>query len=136
MGKGGATRKLVLDGLEFELSSDNDKNFTIGGFTITEYQQTTGKPFFLTDKIAGALKGVEARLSHADGTLDNFNAIIKKCAEGTAVSALWEPADKAKYTAAGGAMVVVPGAADGMLTTREGKLSFDIVPIDGRWIRA
>lgn len=135
MGKGGATRKLILDGLDFELSSDNDMNFTIGGFTVTEYQETTGKPFFLSDKISGALKGAEGRMSHVDGTLDNFNAILKKCAEVGPVSALWIPADGAKYTASGGAMIVVTGAADGMMTTREGKLSFDVIPANGYWTR-
>lgn len=137
MGKGGAIKKLVLDGLERELSSDNDANMTIGGVVITEYQETTGKPFFLVDKISGNLKGLEARVSHTDGTFTNFNTAVKKCAEGNSgVSALVTMADGAKYTAAGGANIIVSGAGDGMATTREGKLSFDLIPIAGEWLRA
>jgi len=136
MGKGGATRKLILGGLEWELSSDNDKNFTIGGVYMTEYQETTGKPFFLIDKISGNLKGVEGRLSHQDGTLQNFNDLLEQCANGEPVSAMWIPADNAKYTAAGGANLIVSGAGDGMLTTREGKVTFDVIPVDGKWIKA
>lgn len=132
---GGALRKLVLGGLEWPLSSDNDPNFTIGGRVITEKQDTTGDPYFLTDKITGTLSGLEARVAHADGSLDNFNELLEKCARNEPVSALVELADGAKYTAKGGAMIVVSGAADGMITIREGKLSFDAVPSKGVWTR-
>lgn len=137
MGKGGAIQKFIGNGLEWELSSDNDANITIGGRVITEYQETTGAPYFLVDKIAGNLKGLEARVSHQDGSFDNFNAMLQKCAEeNNGVSCLVIMADGSKYTAKGGANIVVTAAGDGMLTTREGKLAFDAIPIGGEWIRA
>lgn len=133
---GGAIRKLTIGGLEYPLSSDNDPNFTIGGRVITERQETTSKPYFLTDKISGVLSGLEARLGHDDGSLDNFKTAAEQCAENNPQSALVEFADGAKYTASGGAMIVISGAADGMQTIREGKLQFDLVPVNGKWIKA
>ena len=136
MGQGGATRKMIIDGLSYELSSDNDMNFTIGGRTITEIQDTTGKPYYLTDKITGILAGCEARLGAADGTLINFDNVVKKCADGTPVSFLWEAADKSKWTSADGVMIKPADAAGGMISTREGKLPFDISPVSGEFTPA
>lgn len=134
MGKGGALQKVILDGLEWEHSSDNDANVTIGGRYITEMQETTGKPFALVDKISGSAKGLEARVAIKDGTLINFDTMLKKSAEGEGVSAKIIFADGGSFTASGGAHVVVSGAADGMATTREGKLEYDIHPVNGEWI--
>ena len=136
MGQGGATRKMIIDGLNFELSSDNDMNLTMGGRTITEIQDTTGKPFYLSDKITGIIAGAEARLGLADGTLINFNNIIQKCADGEAVSFLWEAADKGKLTSAEGVMIKPTDAAGGSLSTREGKFSFDVSPVSGEFTPA
>lgn len=135
MGKGGAIQKCILDGLEWELSSDNDANVTIGGRYITEMQATTGKPYAIVDKIPGATKGLETRVGLKDGTLVNFNTMLEKCAnEDNGVSAMLILADGGKLTAAGGANVVVSGAEDGMMGSREGKLEFDIHPLNGEWI--
>jgi len=136
MGSGGSARKLIGDGLTIELSSDNDPKFTIGGRYVSEKQDTTGKPFFLTDSVNGALTGLEARLSHADGSLDSFDAILKKCAETGPVSALYQTADGTKYTASGGAIFMTDKASDGMVSMREGKCEFSVFPVDGKWIKA
>ena len=56
MSVGGAIKKLIIGGLNYPLSSDNDANFTKGGTYLTEAQETTGGPFFLSDKISGSLK--------------------------------------------------------------------------------
>ncbi|MCK5600639.1 hypothetical protein KAR91_02150 [Candidatus Pacearchaeota archaeon] len=137
MGKGGAIKKHVGNGLEWAASSDNDPTLTIGGRYITEYQETTNDPFFLSDKIAGNMKGVEARLSHQDGTLANFDAMLQKCAnESGGVSWLTEMPDGAKYTAKGGANIIITSAPDGMMSLREGKVTFDVIPLKGIWIKS
>ena len=136
MGQGGAARKLIGDGIPFDLSSDNDPKFTAGGFYVSEKQDTTGNPYFLTDKASGALTGLEGRASHADGSFEAYDSIFKKCAESGPVSTLYQTADGTKYTAAGGAMWIPEGAADGMISMREGKIAFGIHPVDGKWIKA
>ncbi len=136
MGKGGAIKKFILDGLARELSSDNDPNFTIGGRYISEKQETTGKPFFLVDGVSGVLAGLEERVSHADGTLNTINSAMEKCADDGPVSCLVEMADGQKYTAAGGVMIVPDDAPGGMMTIREGKLTYSVHPDEGKWIPA
>ena len=135
MAKGGAIKKLILDGLEWELSSDNDANVTIGGEYVTEIQETTGKPFALIDKISGNAKGLELRTGLADGSMQNFNNMAEKSAQ-SGVSAKIIFADGGSFTASGGAYVVVSGAGDGMTTTRENKTTIDIHPLNGKWIPA
>lgn len=134
MGKGGSIKKLILGGLERELSSDNDPSFTLGGRYPTEKQETTGKPFFLIDGISGALTGLEERVSHADGTLSTLDAAIQDSADAP-ISCLVEMADGAKYTAAGG-VVVIPENPDGMMTIREGKFVYGVHPDKGKWTQA
>ncbi len=136
MGKGGAIKKFVLDGLTRELSSDNDPNFTIGGRYVTEKQETTGKPFFLIDGVSGVLSGLEERVSHADGTLATLDAAMQKCADTGPVSCLVEMADGAKYTAAGGVMIAPDDAPGGLMTIREGKATYSVHPDEGKWIQA
>ena len=136
MGKGGAIKKLTLDGLARELSSDNDPNFTLGGRYITEKQETTGKPFFLIDGVSGILAGLEERVSHLDGTLATLNASMQKCADVGPVSCLVEMADGAKYTAAGGVMIMPDDAPGGLMTIREGKATYSVHPDEGKWIQA
>jgi len=137
MGKGGSIQKIMANGLDWPLSGDNDPTFTIGGRYITEYQETTSDPFFLADSIAGNLKGLEARLAHLDGTLANFDTMLQKCAnESNGVSFVITMPDGAKYTASGGANIVSSGAADGMMTIREGKNTFDVIPLKGKWIKS
>ena len=75
-------------------------------------------------------------MSHADGTLQNFNDLLEICGNGGSVSAMYIPADNAKYTAAGGVKIIVSNAGDGMMTTREGKLTFDVIPVNGKWVKA
>ena len=134
MGKGGSIQKCIIDGLPWELSGDNDANVTIGGRYITEIQETTGKPYAVVDQISGSTKGLETRVGAKDGTFTNFDNTLKKCAKEDGVSAKLILADGASLTASGGAHIIATGAADGMMTTREGKLPFDIVPVKGKWI--
>ena len=135
MGVGGAIKKLIIAGLAYELSSDNDINFTVGGTYITESQLTTKGPFFLADKVAGAAKGLELRAAIGDTDLDNFDKASQQSVVAP-VSALIVFANGSKYTAAGGARIIISGAADGMVTSREGKLSFDLIPEKGEWTKA
>ncbi len=134
MGKGGAIRKLVVGGITVELSSDNDPNMTLGGTYPTEKQDTTGRPFFLLDKINPVLAGCEARVSHADGTAAAFDQIVQDSASNP-VSCLIEYADGAKYTASDG-VVLIPDNLDGMLSIREGKYPFSIHPASDKWLAA
>lgn len=137
MGHGGTARKLILKGLEFEVSGDNDPKFTIGGYYVAEKQDTNKTPFFLTDNVSGALTGVEIRVSHQDGSLSNLDGILQECAEpDTSVSCMYITADGRKYTGAGGVKVIPDGAADGMLSMREGKLVVGIHPVGGKWLPA
>lgn len=135
MATGGAIKKCVIDGLNFPVSSDNDANFTEGGEYVTESQDTTGGPMFLVDKISGALKGLELRAVPGSTEFDNANAVAKKSVN-QAVTCLITFASGQTYTAKGGARVVVSGAADGMATTREGKLVVDLHPEKGEWAKS
>jgi hypothetical protein len=134
MGKGGAIRKLILGGVPIELSSDNDPNMTKGGVYVTEKQDTTGKPFFLLDKINAVLAGAEARVSHQDGTFTVLDDLMQDSAL-SPISALIEMADGAKYTASDG-VVLIPDNLDGMLSIREGKLPFSVHPASDKWLPA
>ena len=134
MGKGGSIKKLTLGGFEIELSSDNDPNMTLGGIYITEKQETTGRPFFLLDNLSAVLAGCEARVSHADGTLDTLDGLMQDSAVDP-VSCLVEMADSAKYTASEGVRLI-PDNQDGLMSIREGKLPFSIHPESKKWTRA
>lgn len=134
--KGGSIKKFVLNGFTWPLSSDNDPNFTPGGRMVTEKQETTEKPYFLVDSVSGVMSGLEARLSHSDGTVATMNSTLATCADDGPVSCSVEMADGAKYTASGGVMVIADNAADGMMTLREGKFSFSVHPEDGVWVLA
>lgn len=135
MSIGGAIKKLVIDGLNYPLSSDNDANFTKGGTYLTEAQETTGDPFFLADKISGSLKGLELRAAPGSVEFDNIDSASQKSVSNP-VSCFVTMANGKSYSAKGGARVVISGAADGMTTTREGKLSLDIHPEKGEWANA
>lgn len=135
MSIGGAIKKLVIDGLNYPLSSDNDANFTKGGAYISEVQDTTGGPFFLVDNVSGSMKGLELRAAPGSTEFDNANDMLIKCTT-QAVTCLVVLANNKSYSAKGGARVVVSGAADGMTTTREGKLTIDIHPEKGEWADA
>lgn len=134
MGKGGAIRKLILGGVPIELSSDNDPNMTKGGVYVTEKQDTTGKPFFLLDKVNAVLAGAEARVSHLDGTFTVLDDLMQDSANAP-ISCLIEMADGAKYTASDG-VALIPDNLDGMLGIREGKLPFSIHPASDKWLQA
>lgn len=135
MSTGGAIKKLIIDGLNFPLSSDNDANFTKGGTYLTEGQETTSGPFFLADTISGSLKGAELRAVPGSVEFDNLDRIAQKSVENP-VSCLVTMANGVSYSAKGGARIVISGAADGMATTREGKLPIDIHPDKGEWAKA
>ncbi|MHA1379311.1 MAG: hypothetical protein ACTSRG_13085 [Candidatus Helarchaeota archaeon] len=117
------------------MSSDNDANFTKGGDYVTEAQETTSDPFFLVDKISGSLKGAELRAVPGSVEFDNIDRILQKSTE-RPVSCLVKMANGVSFSAKGGARIVVSGAGDGMVTTREGKLSVDIHPTKGEWAKA
>lgn len=134
---GGRVKKLVVDGTNITVSGDNAPKFTKGGTFATEVQQTnTGKPFAIYDEIAGALTGIEARLGHADGTLEALETAVQDDYDNGYVSALVTVADGTKYSASGGAHIVIDGAADGMVDLREGKCTFSLYPINGKWVTA
>ena len=135
MSIGGAIKKCIIDGLDYPLSSDNDANFTKGGTYLTEAQETTGDPFFLADKISGSLKGLELRAAPGSTEFENIDKVSQKSVTNP-VSCLVVMANGAKYSAKGGARIVISGAADGMTTTREGKLSLDVHPDKGDWAKA
>lgn len=135
MSIGGAIKKCVIDGLNFALSSDNDAKFTVGGTYLTEAQDTTGGPFFLADKISGSLKGLELRAVPGSTEFSNINDSAEKSVT-SPVTCLVTFANGAKYSAKGGARIIITGAADGMASTREGKLSIDIHPEKGEWAKA
>jgi len=136
MGSGGSIRKLILDGKTFQVSADNDSKFTPGGRYATEKQETNGEPFFLFDFISACQTGLEIRLSHADGTLSTFKSVVDKCAKNGAVSAMVIQPDGTKYSAKGGAVVIVDGAAEGAMSIREGKVTFALHPKSGEWVAA
>ena len=135
MSVGGAIKKLIIGGLNYPLSSDNDANFTKGGTYLTEAQETTGGPFFLADKVSGSLKGAELRAVPGSLEFDNINEAAQKSVENP-VSCLVTMANGVSYSAKGGARIVISGAGDGMATTREGKLSIDLHPEKGEWAKA
>jgi|WetSurMetagenome_2_1015567.scaffolds.fasta_scaffold14695_4 hypothetical protein len=138
MASGGTIRKLVVNGITRTLSQDNDPKFTIGGIYATEKQNTNNDPFFLYDTISGALTGIEERVGHSDGSLDSLETAIAACLpeNNGYVSALITVADGTKYTASGGAVIVIDGAADGMTSLREGKVTYALHPKKGKWIKA
>lgn len=135
MATGGAIKSLILDGLNFPLSSDNDANFSKGGEYITEVQNTTGGPFFLVDNINGALKGIELRAVPGSSEYDTAESAMKKSVSNP-ITAKAVFANGGSFTAKGGARIVVSGAEDGMATTREGKLVIDIIPESGEWAKS
>lgn len=134
MAKGGSIKKLTLGGFAIELSSDNDPSMTKGGVYITEKQDTTGRPFFILDKLNPVLSGCEARVGHSDGSFDTLDDLMQNSAV-SPVSCLVEMADGSKYTAAEG-VGLIPDNQDGMVSIREGKLPFSIHPVTEKWIRA
>ncbi|MCG7852899.1 MAG: hypothetical protein MIO92_10295 [Methanosarcinaceae archaeon] len=86
MATGGAIRKLTLQGTSFDLSSDADLGIDPGGRRIVEKQETTGNPVFIVDKVSGYVEGVTVRVFGSDGSFALMQDILKKCAEGEAVS--------------------------------------------------
>jgi len=136
MAAGGSIQKLVLNGLNRTLSSDNDPKITLGGRYATEKQETNNEPFFLFDNVSGGITGFEERVSHADGSLDTLEAACAACVTNGSVSALVVMPDGTKYTGAGGVVIVIDGAADGMASIREGKVTYGLHPRKGKWVKA
>lgn len=136
MASGGSIQKLVVNGLQRTLSSDNDPKFTLGGRYPTEKQETTGEPYFLFDNASGCLTGLEERVSHLDGSLQTLQDAVDKCGTDGNVSALVVMPDGSKYSASGGAVIVIDGATDGMMSVREGKVTYGLHPVKGKWIKS
>lgn len=134
---GGTTRKLVVNGVTRRLSNDSDPKFTVGGTYISEIQQTnTGEPVALFDKIAGALTGIEDRISSADGTLGTLEDAVAACVDDGYVSASITMPDGNTWSASGGALLVIDGPEDGYLSLREGKVTYALYPVGGVWTQS
>ncbi len=129
----GQIKKLILDGVPFEMSGDAEGSFTLGGVYISETEMTNTGQVYMTANSTGKITGLPIKVFSKNGSLEALQSVGEQCARGTSVSCLVQIADGSTYSALGGAMVVIDGNADGFYNLKTAEATIGIHAVNGKF---